>query len=60
MSSISTVETAAAMGKELVKDFYDYRSSAIALGRDGPVREYVLLPGSTPARAARLARLLVD
>ena len=60
VSSISTVETAAAMGKELVKDFYDYRASAIALGRDGPVRDYVLLPGSTPARAARLAQLLVN
>ena len=59
VSSISTVETAAAMGKELVKDFYDYRASAITLGRDGPVREYVLLLGSTPARATRLAQLLV-
>ena len=60
VSSISTVETAAAMGKELVNDFYDYRASAIALGRDGPVRDYVLLLGSTPARAARLAQLLVS
>ncbi len=60
VSSISTVETAAAMGKELVMDFYDYRASAIALGRDGSVRDYILLPGSTPARAARLARLLVN
>ena len=60
VSSISTVETAAAMGKELVKDFYEYRASAIALGRDGPVRDYVLLPGATPARTARLARLLVN
>jgi hypothetical protein len=60
VSSISTVETAAAMGKDLVKDFYDYRASAIALGRDGPVRDYVLLPGQTPARAAKLARLLAS
>jgi hypothetical protein len=59
VSSISTVETAAAMGKELVNDFFDYRNSAIALGREGPVREFVILPGSTPERAARLARLLV-
>jgi hypothetical protein len=60
VSGISTVETAAAMGRELVTDFYDYRASAIALGRLGPVRSYVLLPGSTPARAAKLARLLVS
>ena len=32
VSSISTVETAAAMGKELVKDFYDYRASADRAG----------------------------
>jgi hypothetical protein len=60
VSSISTVETAAAMGKDLVRDFYEYRASAIALGRDGPVRDYLLLPGATPARAAKLAGLLVS
>jgi hypothetical protein len=60
VSSLSTVETAAAMCKDLVNDFYEYRASAIASGRDGPVRDYVLLPGSTPARAARLGRLLED
>jgi hypothetical protein len=60
VSSLSTVETAAAMRRELVSDFYEYRASAIASGRDGPVRDYVLLPGVTPARTARLAGLLVD
>ena len=60
VSSLSTVETAAAMCKELVNDFYDYRASAIAAGRDGPVRDYVIPPGMTPARTARLAQLLVD
>jgi hypothetical protein len=59
VSSISSVETAAAMFKELVHDFYEYRASAISLGRDGPVRDYFLLPGSTPARTAGLAQLLV-
>jgi hypothetical protein len=59
VSSLSTVETAAAMRQELVRDYYDYRSSAVALGREGSVRDFVLVPGSTPARAARLARLLV-
>ena len=60
VSSLSTVETAAAMRKDLVNDFYEYRASAIASGRNGPVRDYVLLPGLTPVRTARLARLLVD
>ncbi len=58
VSSLSTVETAAAMARDLVKDFYEYRASAIALGKSGPIRDYVLLPGATPARAAALARLL--
>jgi hypothetical protein len=60
VSSISYVETAAASSRELCHDFYEYRASAIALGRDGPVRDYLLLPGSTPARTAALAKLLVD
>src|SRR5262249_26510920 len=60
VSSISTIETAAAMFKELVRDFYEYRASAISLGRDGPVRDYFLLPEATPARTARLAQLLVS
>ncbi len=59
VSSLSTVETAAATGKDLVADFHAGRASAVALGRDGPVRDYLILPGATPARAARLADLLV-
>ncbi len=60
VSSISTVETAAAMSGDLVKDFHEFRGSAITLGKDGPVRDFVLLAGATPARSARLAGLLVD
>ncbi|HEY2154585.1 MAG TPA: M14 family zinc carboxypeptidase, partial [Isosphaeraceae bacterium] len=59
VSSLSTVETAAAHARSLVDDFYEYRASAVALGHDGPVRDYLLLAGATPARAARLAELLV-
>ena len=59
VSSLSTVETAAANARELVDDFAAYRASAVAMGREGPVRDYLLLPGDTPARAARLADLLV-
>jgi len=60
VSSISTIETAAATSQELIQDFYEYRASAVSLGRDGPIRDYYLLPGATPARAARLSRLLVS
>ncbi|WP_165245624.1 M14 family metallopeptidase [Paludisphaera soli] len=59
VSGISTVETAAANARDLVRDFYEYRASAVTLGREGPVRDYLLLPGATPARAAGLAELLI-
>jgi hypothetical protein len=58
VSSLSTVETAAGASKDLLKDFYEYRASAMTPGRDGQVRDYILLPGATPARAAKLAALL--
>ena len=48
VSSISTVETAAATASELVKDFHEYRASAITLGKTGPIRDYVLLPARRP------------
>jgi hypothetical protein len=58
VSSISSIETAAALHQKLVVDFHQYRASAVTLGREGPVRDYFLLAGTTPARAAALARLL--
>lgn len=59
VSGIATVETAAGRARELVRDFYEYRRSAVDLGREGPVRDFLLIPGETPARAAGLANLLV-
>ncbi len=36
----------------------EFRRSAVDEGQRGPVREYLLVPGSDPSRAERLARLL--
>ncbi|MCC7125333.1 MAG: peptidase M14 [Acidobacteria bacterium] len=57
-SAITTVITAAKNRERLIREFLDYRLSAVAEGERGPVREYVLLPGQDPSRAARLARNL--
>ena len=50
---------AVGMADVSIDAFYNHRTSAIALGRDGPVRDYILLTGATPSRVAKLADLLV-
>ncbi len=59
-SAIVTAETSARNREAILRDFVDYRRSAIQEGERGPVREYVLVPGADPARAAMLARLLAS
>ena len=57
-AAITTALTAARNRERLVRDFLDYRRSAIAEGEQGAVREYVLVPGHDPSRADALARNL--
>jgi hypothetical protein len=50
---------AAARGREtMLRDYLEFRRAAVREGETG-VRHYVLLPGADPARARRLAELLV-
>jgi hypothetical protein len=56
-AAITTAATAARNREQLLRDFYQYRRSAITLGQQG-TREYLILPGGDPSRATRLARLL--
>ena len=58
-AAITTAHTAAKNRAAIVRDFYEYRRSAVAQGESG-VREYLLLPGRDPSRADRLARLLAS
>ncbi|MGE0453292.1 MAG: M14 family zinc carboxypeptidase [Vicinamibacteria bacterium] len=58
-AALQTAATAAANRERLLGDFLAFRRTAIADGERGATKEYVLLPGGDPARAARLARLLV-
>lgn len=57
-AAITTAITAARNRDRLVRDFVDYRRSAVAEGEQGAVREYVLVPGHDPSRADALARNL--
>ena len=57
-AAITTAITAARNRERLVRNFLEFRRSAVAEGEKGPVREYVLLPGHDPSRAAALARNL--
>jgi hypothetical protein len=57
-AAISTAETAARHRAKLLADFLEFRRSAVRMGEQGAVREYVLAREPEPARADRLARLL--
>ena len=56
-AAITTAVTAAKNRERLLREYLDYRRSAVALGQKG-TREYLIPPGKDAARAHRLARLL--
>ncbi len=60
VASLATLEAAALGRARLLRDFVEFRRGAVRSGETGPVREYLLPPGPDPARAARLAELLVE
>ena len=55
-AAMRTALTAAENRKALLNDFVAFRKTAVD---EGGSKEYVLIPGSEPSRARRLARLLV-
>jgi Zinc carboxypeptidase len=57
-AAVTTAATAARNREAMLRDFLEYRRSAVAEGERGPVREYLLVPGGDPSRASRLAGLL--
>ncbi|MBI2222400.1 MAG: peptidase M14 [Acidobacteria bacterium] len=56
-SAIQTAATAAKNREPILRDFVEYRRSAVAQGEQG-TREYLLVAGSDPSRTRRLAWLL--
>jgi len=59
-AAVATCITAARNRERILRDFLEYRRSAVQEGERGPVRAYLVAPGPDPARTARLARLIVD
>jgi hypothetical protein len=57
-AALTTAATAARHRERLVREFLEYRRSAISEGERVPVREYVIVPGQDPSRARLLARSL--
>ena len=57
-AAITTAIVSARNRERLMRDYLEYRRSAIAEGEKGPIREYLLVPGHDPSRADRLARNL--
>jgi hypothetical protein len=57
-AALVTATTAAKHRERLLRDFLEYRRSAIAEGEKGPVREFVLVLGHDGSRADALARNL--
>ncbi len=57
-AAITTAETAARNREAILRDFVEYRRSAVQDGEKGAVREYLIPPGHDPGRLDRLAELL--
>ncbi len=57
-AAIVTAVTAARNRERFMRDYLEYRRSAVAEGEKGPVREYIIVPGHDLSRAELLARNL--
>ena len=57
-AAIVTAVTAARNREKFMRDYLEYRRTAITEGEKGPIREYVIVPGQDASRAERLARNL--
>jgi hypothetical protein len=58
-AALTTAATAARNREQLLKDFLEYRRSAIKLGQHG-TREYLVPAGQDPSRLARLGEILTQ
>jgi Zinc carboxypeptidase len=58
-AAITTAYTAAMNRAQLLRDFAEYRRTALTEGEKGGIRDYVLVPGVDPSLAARLAANLL-
>ena len=59
IASLTTLETAARNREARLKDFYEFKQSALEEGRREALRRIVIVPGRDPARAADLVDVLL-
>jgi hypothetical protein len=57
-AAITTAITAARNRERFLRDYLEYRRSAVAEGEKGPIREYLIVPGQDLSRADLLAKNL--
>ncbi len=58
-AAMATLETAARNREQILRDFADYRRSAVQDDEHGTAGDYLIPPGQDPARTRRLVQLLV-
>ncbi len=59
-AALTTLDTAARNRERLLRDYLEYRRSAVAEGERAAVREYLVPPGPDAARAEAFGRALAD
>jgi hypothetical protein len=59
-AALATMETAAKNRERLLRDYLEYRRSAIADGERAGVREYLVPPGTDPSRVDAFGRALAS
>lgn len=57
-AALTTADTAAAQRERVLREFVEFRRSAVAEGEAHAINQYVLLPGRDAGQARRLATLL--
>ncbi|HEX8282097.1 MAG TPA: M14 family zinc carboxypeptidase [Pyrinomonadaceae bacterium] len=59
VASLTTLATAASNREARLRDFYEFKRTAVEEGKTGRVRRFVILPGRDPGRAAELVENLL-
>ena len=59
IASMSTCQATAKHREELLRDFYAFHKTAIEEGRDGTIKELLIVPDGNSSDAERLARRLI-
>ena len=60
LASLATCRMAAAKRSEKLRDFYEFRASAVQEGKTGPVKQYILRRSFDPLQTDRVVRLLLQ